>query len=289
MIRSEHMTIQWFPGHMAKARRQIEEKLKLIDLVIELLDARAPLSSQNPMINDIIQQKPKIVILMKSDLADHEETKKWLTYFQQQDVQAIAINVNNANHIQQAIELIHTYGEATRQRYAAKGIQSRPVRATVLGIPNVGKSSFINRVAKRKVADTGDRPGVTRYQQWIKVNQSVQLLDTPGILWPKFEDQLVAKRLAAIGTIKDNLLSIEDIAAFVLEFLRNHYPALLTERYGLEQEMEDMWEIFDHIGRKRGALMSGGKVDFEKVANIVLRDLRTGRLGNITLETVQDI
>lgn len=283
------MTIQWFPGHMAKARRQIEEKLKLIDLVIELLDARAPLSSQNPMINDIIQQKPKIVILMKSDLADHEETKKWLTYFQQQDVQAIAINVNNANHIQQAIELIHTYGEATRQRYAAKGIQSRPVRATVLGIPNVGKSSFINRVAKRKVADTGDRPGVTRYQQWIKVNQSVQLLDTPGILWPKFEDQLVAKRLAAIGTIKDNLLSIEDIAAFVLEFLRNHYPALLTERYGLEQEMEDMWEIFDHIGRKRGALMSGGKVDFEKVANIVLRDLRTGRLGNITLETVQDI
>lgn len=283
------MTIQWFPGHMAKARRQIEEKLKLIDLVIELLDARAPLSSQNPMINDIIQQKPKIVILMKSDLADHEETKKWLTYFQQQDVQAIAINVNNANHIQQAIELIHTYGEATRQRYAAKGIQSRPVRATVLGIPNVGKSSFINRVAKRKVADTGDRPGVTRHQQWIKVNQSVQLLDTPGILWPKFEDQLVAKRLAAIGTIKDNLLSIEDIAAFVLEFLRNHYPALLTERYGLEQEMEDMWEIFDHIGRKRGALMSGGKVDFEKVANIVLRDLRTGRLGNITLETVQDI
>src|SRR5690625_877518 len=225
------MTIQWFPGHMAKARRQIEEKLKLIDLVIELLDARAPLSSQNPMINDIIQQKPKIVILMKSDLADHEETKKWLTYFQQQDVQAIAINVNNANHIQQAIELIHTYGEATRQRYAAKGIQSRPVRATVLGIPNVGKSSFINRVAKRKVADTGDRPGVTRHQQWIKVNQSVQLLDTPGILWPKFEDQLVAKRLAAIGTIKDNLLSIEDIAAFVLEFLRDRKSTRLNSSH----------------------------------------------------------
>ena len=274
---------------MAKARREIEEKLNLVDLVVELVDARAPLSSQNPMLQEIIQSKPKLIIMMKKDLADHEETNKWLTYFRQQEIDAIATDANDHKDIQFAINEVKKLGQHNLQNLLDKGVQARPVRAMIIGIPNVGKSTLINRFANKRIARIGDRPGVTRHQLWIKVNKDFELLDTPGVLWPKFEDKIVGLRLASIGTIKDHLLSLQDIAAFVIKYLKEHYPSVLEERYSIDQHMDDMWDIFEMIGRKRGALQSGGRVDFDKVANIVLRDLRTGRLGRITLESSNDV
>src|SRR5690625_169367 len=282
------MTIQWFPGHMAKARRQMEERLNLVDLVIELVDARAPLSSQNPMLQQVIKDKPKLVLLMKKDLADENETGKWLKDFEKNDIPALAVNVNVQSDIQQNIQMAKRIGQKNLENLLKRGAKPRPVRAMIIGIPNVGKSTLINRFANRKIAKIGDRPGITKHQLWIKLNKDFELLDTPGVLWPKFEDQEVGIRLAAIGTIKDQLLSLQDIAAYVIKYMLEHYPHSLEERYGLDIELEDMWDIFETIGRKRGALESGGHVNFDKVAEIVLGDLRAGRLGKITLESVND-
>ncbi|HLS20432.1 MAG TPA: ribosome biogenesis GTPase YlqF [Bacillota bacterium] len=279
------MTIQWFPGHMAKARREIEQNLKHVDLVLELVDARAPKSSQNPMLQKIIKNKPKILILMKKDLADLTETTKWLHYFSEENIDCLAVDVNDVNDVQALIRHVEHSGRATIERHRQRGIQTRPIRALILGIPNVGKSTLINRLANRKITKIGDRPGITRHQQWIKVKNTFELLDTPGILWPKFDDQQVGLRLAAIGTIKDKLLSLQDIAAYVLQYLQKYYPNLLKDRYNLDESFTDMWDVFEHIGKKRGALESGGHVNFDKVAEFVLRDLRTGKLGKITLET----
>ncbi|ASK63508.1 ribosome biogenesis GTPase YlqF [Virgibacillus phasianinus] len=281
------MPIQWFPGHMAKARRQVEEKLKLVDFVIELVDARAPLSSQNPMLQQVLQSKPKMVILMKKDLADQRETDRWISYFQDRKMSAMAINVNDKSDIQKVIHLAKEFGKAKMDKLLKKGIQPRAARAMIIGIPNVGKSTLINRLANKKAAKTGDRPGVTKQQLWIKVKKDFELLDTPGILWPKFEDEMVGLRLAALGTIKDQLLSLQDITAFVIQFLQGHYPTLLEERYTIDSDMQDMVQIFETIGKKRGCLESGGTVNFDKVADVVIQDLRSGRLGSITLETVQ--
>jgi len=280
------MTIQWFPGHMTKARREIEDKLKVVDLIIELVDARVPISSQNPMLQDIIAHKPKLVVLMKKDLADQHKTDRWITWFEEQNIAATAVNVNDSTDIQQTIKMAKQIGQANIEKRQAKGVNPRAIRAMIIGIPNVGKSSLINRLAKKKIARIGDRPGITKHQQWIKVSQDFELLDTPGILWPKFEDQNVGIRLAAIGTIKDSLLSLQDITAYILEYMQTHYPERLEDRYQMTREMYDMWDIFEHIGRQRGALESGGHVNFDKVAELVLRDLRTGRLGPMTLEDV---
>ena len=282
------MTIQWFPGHMAKARRQIEENLSLVDLVMELVDARAPLSSQNPMLQQVIKEKPKLVVLMKKDLADQNETDQWLDYFQKNDIPALAVDVNDKANIQQTIQMAKRIGQKNMENLLKRGAKARPVRAMIIGIPNVGKSTLINRFANRKIAKIGDRPGVTKHQLWIKLNKDFELLDTPGVLWPKFEDQEVGIKLAAIGTIKEQLLSLQDIAAYVIKYMLEHYPRSLEDRYGLDTELEDMWDIFETIGRKRGALESGGHVNFDKVAEIVLGDLRSGRLGQITLESVND-
>ncbi|MCG3419114.1 ribosome biogenesis GTPase YlqF [Oceanobacillus sp. M65] len=282
------MTIQWFPGHMAKARREVEEKLKLVDFVMELVDARAPLSSQNPMLQQVLQQKSKMVVLMKKDLADNRQTEEWISYFKERSIPAIAINVNDKSDIKKVIQLAKDLGQEKLDKLIKKGIQPRPSRAMIVGIPNVGKSTLINRLANKKIAKTGDRPGVTKQQLWIKVKKDFELLDTPGILWPKFEDELVGYRLAAIGTIKDQLLSMQDIVAFVISYLQKHYPERLEERYPIDRDMTDMWEIFEAIGKQRGALESGGSVNFEKVSDLVIRDLRTGRLGNITLENPKE-
>ena len=282
------MTIQWFPGHMAKARRQIEENLNLVDLVMELVDARAPLSSQNPMLQQVIKEKPKLVVLMKKDLADQNETDRWLDYFQKNDIPALAVDVNDKANIQQTIQMAKRIGQKSMENLLKRGAKARPVRAMIIGIPNVGKSTLINRFANRKIAKIGDRPGITKHQLWIKLNKDFELLDTPGVLWPKFEDQEVGIKLAAIGTIKDQLLSLQDIAAYVIKYMLEYYPRSLENRYGLDIELEDMWDIFETIGRKRGALESGGHVNFDKVAEIVLGDLRAGRLGKITLESVND-
>ncbi|MFD2655300.1 ribosome biogenesis GTPase YlqF [Gracilibacillus thailandensis] len=278
------MTIQWFPGHMAKAKREVQEKLKLVDFVIELVDARAPASSQNPLLQQILNQKPKMVVLMKDDLADPESTKVWLNHFSAQGMVAIAVNVNERKDIQHVIQTAKDMAKEKMDRLKKKGIRPRPARAMIIGIPNVGKSTLINRLVQKKIAKTGDKPGVTKNQQWIKVKKDFELLDTPGILWPKFEEQVVGYRLAAIGTIKDQLLPIEDIAAFVIEYLQSNYPSVLKERYQITEDNEDMNEIFEQIGRGRGCLESGGRVNFEKTADIILQDLRSGRLGKITLE-----
>ncbi|MBU5267821.1 ribosome biogenesis GTPase YlqF [Virgibacillus proomii] len=278
------MTIQWFPGHMAKAKREVVEKLRLVDFVIELVDARVPLSSQNPMLKEILQHKSKITLMMKSDLADPRVTDQWLFYFKEREVPAIAVNVNNKQDIKRVIQLAKEQAQIKLDKLKAKGIQSRAARAMIIGIPNVGKSTLINRLANKKIAKTGDKPGVTKQQLWIKVKKDFELLDTPGILWPKFEEEAVGYRLAAIGTIKDQLLPMQDIVAFVINYMKVHYPNNLKKRYNLSQDTEDMWDIFVTIGKQRGALESGGKVNFSKVSKIFIQDLRSGRLGNISLE-----
>ncbi|NMA90666.1 MAG: ribosome biogenesis GTPase YlqF [Amphibacillus sp.] len=277
-------TIQWFPGHMAKARREVREKLKLVDFVIELVDARAPLASQNPMLQEILQQKPKMQVLMKKDLADPELTNKWLEKLRADEIEAVAVDVQNRQDIQKVIETAKKMTAEKMERLKKKGVRPRAGRAMIIGIPNVGKSTLINRLANKKIAKTGDRPGITTAQQWIKIKKDFELLDTPGILWPKFEDQNVGYRLAAIGTIKDQILSIEDIARFTLKFIQEEYPQLLLERYQLLNPEADYIEIIQQIGRQRGALAQGGSVDLEKTAELVIRDFRTGKLGPITLE-----
>lgn len=240
--------IQWFPGHMAKARREMEEKLSLVDVAIELVDARAPAASQNPMLQEVIKTKPKIIVLMKRDLADDHFTNEWINYFASKNQAAIAIDVANKQDISRFIQLVQKTGLKAQEKMIAKGVQERPVRALIAGVPNVGKSTLINRLANRKIAKIGDRPGVTRHQLWIKVRNEFELLDTPGILWPKFEDELIGKKLAAIGTIKFELVPTQDIAAFVLQYVYDLQPDKLKTRYNLD-DVSDMWEVFEHIGK----------------------------------------
>ncbi len=283
------MTIQWFPGHMAKARKEVEGQLRLVDLVIELVDARAPMASQNPMLQQITQQKQKIILLMKKDLADDEKTVRWIQYFNAQSIASIPVNANNDQDISRVVQLVDTYRLQMHKKMQAKGIiQPRPLRAMIVGIPNVGKSTLINRLAKKKIARIGNRPGITRHQQWIKVGKQFELLDTPGILWPKFEDQEVGKMLAAIGTIKDTILSLQDIAAYILQFLQKEYPSLYEQRFNLDPTLADMWEVFEAIGKERGALESGGHINFDLVAEQIVHDLRSGRIGKITFERIED-
>ncbi|WP_243289894.1 ribosome biogenesis GTPase YlqF [Bacillus sp. FJAT-47783] len=278
------MTIQWFPGHMAKARREVTEKLKLIDIVFELVDARIPLSSRNPMIDEIISNKPRIVLLNKADMADENVTKNWLRYFEQHHVHAIAIDAQKGEGLKQITDLSKQLLHDKFQKMREKGINPRAIRALIVGIPNVGKSTLINRLAKKNIAKTGDRPGITKAQSWIKVGKELELLDTPGILWPKFEDQQVGQKLAATGAIKDEILNLQDIAVFVLKHLMTYYPERLQERYGFESFSEDIVDIFDHIGKRRGCLMGGGLIDYDKTAELIIRELRTMKLGRISFE-----
>ncbi|MFC0524120.1 ribosome biogenesis GTPase YlqF [Pontibacillus salicampi] len=283
------MTIQWFPGHMAKAKREVEEKLKLVDFVIELVDARVPYSSQNPMLHKVLNQKAKMVILMKRDLADSAVTTQWIEWYEEQGITAMAVDVENKQDLQAVVQKAKALGNEKLERLRKKGVRPRPARAMIIGIPNVGKSTLINRLAKKKIAKIGDRPGVTQAQQWIKVKNDFELLDTPGILWPKFEEEIIGYRLAVVGTIKDNILPIPDVAAFFLKFLQLQYPSILEERYELSPYMEDMDEIFQHIGKKRGCLEAGGRVNYDKVAEVIIRDMRSHRLGDISLETPESI
>lgn len=276
--------IQWFPGHMAKARREMEEKRKLVDVVIELVDARAPAASSNPMLHEVIAQKTKIIIMMKHDLADPTESERWLDYFKDKGQLALCVDVNDKRDIANLIQTVTKAGLSEQQKMMDKGVQERAVRALIAGVPNVGKSTLINRLVNKKIAKTGDRPGVTKQQQWIKVKNQFELLDTPGILWPKFEEPLIGIKLSVIGTIKYELVPEQDVAAYLIEYIHTNYPQALPERYGMTFG-DDMWENFEQIGRKRGALESGGHVNMDKVAEIVLRDFRTGKLGQISLES----
>jgi ribosome biogenesis GTPase A len=283
------MSIQWFPGHMSKARRQIEEKLKLVDLVFELLDARLPLSSRNPVMDQLVRNKPRLILLTKCDLADEHATTSWIRYFRAQGNDILPIDARTGTGIEQiqgsSEKILHPLF-AQRKK---KGIQSRKIRSLVLGIPNVGKSSLINRLAGRAATVTGDRPGVTKAQQWIRIGQTLELLDTPGILWPKFDDHEVGLRLAASRAIKEEILPLEEVALYVVQFLSERYPKQLAERYRLEDVSR--WTgtaLLEEIGKKRGCLQKGGELHHEKVASLLLNDLRTGRIGRITFELPQD-
>ncbi|GAA0331682.1 ribosome biogenesis GTPase YlqF [Bacillus carboniphilus] len=280
------MTIQWYPGHMAKAKRQILEKIKLVDLVIEIVDARIPLSSRNPMVNEISHQKRRLVLLNKSDLADPAVTKKWISYFEEEGASVLAINAHRSSDIKKVIQQSQSLMKDKHEALRAKGIiNPRAIRALIVGIPNVGKSTFINQLAGKKIAKTGNTPGVTKAQSWIKSGKDFELLDTPGILWPKFEDEEVGYRLAVTGAIKDTILPLQDIAAYALRYLSEHYPDRMQERYKLTTISDDMAVLFDEIGKKRGFIVSGGYVDWDRVAEIVLQELRNGKLGPLSLET----
>ncbi|WP_433957741.1 ribosome biogenesis GTPase YlqF [Cytobacillus horneckiae] len=283
------MTIQWFPGHMAKARRQVTEKLKLVDIIFELVDARIPYSSRNPMIEEIIQQKPRIVLLNKADMADAELTKQWIAYFEEQGIRALAINSQAGQGMKEITAAAKSLLAEKFNRMKAKGVKPRAIRAMIVGIPNAGKSTLINRLAKKNIAKTGNTPGVTKAQAWIKVGKEMELLDTPGILWPKFEDQQVGLKLALTGAIKDTILNLQDVAVYALRFLSANYPDKLKERYGIEELPEDIVLLFDEIGKRRGCLMGGGEVDYDKVTELVIREFRSEKFGRISLENPADL
>ena len=291
--------INWYPGHMAKTKRQIIEDLKLIDVVIELLDARIPISSQNPDIAELTKNKKKIIVLNKSDLSDEKQNNLWVEYYKKQGISAIIVDSNTGKGIEQTIKEIEKIMKDELEIQAAKGRIGRKIRAIVLGIPNVGKSSFINRIAKKASAEVGNKPGVTRKKQWICINEKIELLDTPGVLWPKFENEEIALNLAFTGTIKDDILERTEIAYHLTKFLIENYREKLCKRYNLEEnwinemlkreepENINIYEIMLEIGRRRGAIMSGGHIDEEKTARIILDDFRSGRIGKITLECVK--
>ena len=289
-------SINWYPGHMAKTRREIIEDLKLIDVVIELLDSRIPLSSKNPDISQITKNKDKIIVLNKSDLADKNENKKWIDYFKKNGQVAVECDANSGNGINEVLRAVEKIKEKQMQEYVLKGRSGRKIRAMILGIPNVGKSSFINRVSKTSRLEVGNRPGVTRKKQWIRLNEKIELLDTPGVLWPKFESETQALNLAFTGTIKDDVLEQTEIAYQLLKFLITNYKQNILNRYNFKQEdidnileqdipeNERIYEIMQLIGKKRGCLISGGNIDDEKTARVILEDFRSGKMGKITLE-----
>lgn len=290
--------INWFPGHMAKTRRQIIEDLKLIDVVVELLDARIPISSQNPEIAKITKDKKKIIVLNKSDLSNEKENQKWINYFNSKKIPAVLVDSNSGKGIENCLKQIENIMQEELEKKAQKGRIGRKIKVMVLGIPNVGKSSFINRIAKKTSAGVGNKPGVTKQKQWIRVNEKVELLDTPGVLWPKFESQEVALHLAFTGTIKEDVLEITEVAYYLVKFLIENYRKSLCEKYKLEEnnieeilkrdlpENENIYEIMLLIGKKRGCIISGGNVDEQKTSKIILDEFKNGKLGRITIEQV---
>ena len=282
--------INWYPGHMAKTRRQIIEDLKIVDIVIELLDARIPISSQNPDIAEIIKEKKKIVVLNKCDLADEKENQKWLAYFENKNIPAVLVDSNSVKGIDNVVKKIEKVMEEEKEKQAEKGRVGRKIRAMILGIPNVGKSSFINRISKRTTAEVGNKPGVTKKKQWIRINEKVELLDTPGVLWPKFEDQTVALNLASLTAIKEEVLPIYDVVSHILITLFKYYPKTLSERYGIEEiDMEDLVPTLDLIGKRRGCIMRGGEIDYDRVMGLILQDVKEGRIKVITFDRYDDL
>lgn len=295
--RQNSTNINWYPGHMAKTRRQIEADLKIVDIVIELLDARIPISSQNPDIANIVKGKKKIVVLNKCDLADERKNQLWIKYFEKKGIPAVLTDSNSGKGIDQCIRKIENMMNVEIQAQADKGRIGRKIRAMILGIPNVGKSSFINRISKRTTAGVGNKPGVTKQKQWIRINDKIELLDTPGVLWPKFESEEVALNLAFTGTIKEDILQRVDIAYYLTKFLIENDKEKLCQRYKIPEalieeklqqeqpENENIYEIMLEIGRKRGCIISGGNIDEEKTARILLDEFKNGIIGKITIES----
>ena len=291
--------LNWYPGHMAKTKKQIIEDLKLVDIVIELLDARIPISSQNPSIGEITKNKKKIIVLNKSDLADENQNKQWIEFFKSKQIPAVTVDSNSGKGIENCIKQIEKIMEKQLGEKAQQGRTGKRIRAMILGIPNVGKSSFINRISKRTTAKVGNKPGITKQKQWIRINEKIELLDTPGVLWPKFENEQVALNLCFTGTIKEEILDKVEIAYQLTKFLLENYRKKICERYKIEEnqieqiliqeqpENMNIYEIMQQIGKKRGCIMSGGNVDDEKMARTILDDFKNGKLGKITIEKVK--
>ena len=287
------MNVQWYPGHMTKAKRQMQEDIKLIDLIIELVDARVPLSSRNPDIDELGKNKARMILLNKADLADERQNRAWMEYFKEKGIYAVSIDSRNKGSMKAVSAAITEACKEKTERDRRRGIKNRPVRAMVAGIPNVGKSTFMNHVMGQKIAintfagkacaKTGNKPGVTKGKQWIRLNKSVELLDTPGILWPKFEDQEVGMRLAYIGSIKDDILNIEELALGLIGYLQEFYPAAIRERYNVEEELKPL-DILTAVAKARGCLKKGEELDYEKASRLLLEEFRSGKLGKVTLE-----
>lgn len=280
------MHFQWYPGHMTKAKRMMQENIKLIDIMVELVDARIPVSSKNPDIDELAKNKYRLIILNKTDMADPAVTAKWEEYYKKKGFFVAKVNSQKGTGVSEVKRLIDIACQEKKEKDRKRGILNRPIRAMISGIPNVGKSTFINSFAGKACAKTGNKPGVTKGKQWIKINKNVELLDTPGILWPKFEDQIVGLRLALIGSIKEEILNTTEMAVELIKFLQASYPNVLPDRYGIEEDAPgDPVEILGKIAKERGCLVKGGNYDLDKAALILLEDFRSLRLGRLSLET----
>lgn len=278
--------IQWYPGHMAKAKREIGEKLKVIDIVIELVDARAPVSSKNPMFNEVIKNKPRLIVMTKKDMADEKRVAYYEKYYRDQGYFVITVNLKNFNEYKKVIDLCKEVLKEKMAREAAKGLRPRPMRAMVIGIPNVGKSTFINKIAKRKATVTGNRPGVTKAQQIIKVDKDFELFDTPGVLWPRFDNEITARNIAIIGSIKLQILPLDELFIYLMEYLGKNYPYLLKDRYNLEIDFEQDWlqRCFEVIASTRKIKPNRGDVDYDRVMELVFSEINDGSIGKVSFE-----
>ena len=279
-------SLQWYPGHMRKAERLVKENLKLVDVVVELLDARIPLSSANPVLREIVGDKPRLIVLNKADLADEAATRAWVKYFAEQELVAVPVDAVKGRGVKELVQAIAKCAKPKTDKLVQHGAKARAARCMILGIPNVGKSSLINRLSGGAKTKVENRPGVTRAKQWIRLGAQLELLDMPGILWPKFEDQQAALHLAFTGAINDNVYDVASVVRLLLDTLRTAYPSALIERYRLEGELPSGVELLEEIGRKRGCLRAGGRIDDEKAQQIILTDFRSGRLGRVTLDAL---
>lgn len=283
--KGQNTTINWYPGHMAKTKRIIKEKIDLVDIVYEVIDSRIPKSSKIKDIDDIVKSKTRILIMTKIDLCDMEKTKKWIEYYEKQGYKVIPVDLINGKDINKIINVTNEVMSDMNKKREEKGLQKRKVRALVIGIPNVGKSTLINRLVGKKAVNVGNKPGVTKTIDWIRINKDVELLDTPGILWPRLDDEIVAYNLASMTAIKEEILPIDSVCIYILNKLYTDYKELLYKRYGIDKiDNENIVEALNIIGKKRGCIIRGGEIDYEKVYQIVLRDLKEGLIGKVTFD-----
>lgn len=284
---SDKIQVNWYPGHMAKTKKEISEKLNLIDVVFEVVDARMPLSSKIIDIDNLIKGKPRVLIMTKYDLCDEVETDKIIEYYNRQGYKVVAVDLMSGKNINKILDYSREIMDTDNEKRISKGMKPRAVRALIVGVPNAGKSTLINRLVGKKAAGVGNTPGFTKCLSWIRINKDLELLDSPGILWPKMEDQEAAHTLACLSSIKEEILNIDEIAAFILRKMYELYPKRLEERYGVVELDEDLIEVYDLIARKRGALSRGGITDYEKVSNIIVRDFKNGYFGKITFDRLK--